>query len=169
MNEEPEHRDSIFGSSTGEVPGLPYDDVGLDDIPTATHWPGIAPDDITAEWEDLRRWVEQLRQRFSHLDHHVLPGCWWRHNSHVEALCALSDHERSSFSRTAPATAPLDWFRALRDITALLRTWTAELPCGATHQEPALRLKPVAEAAWEDFVRADVVRRRNGGQRGAGR
>jgi hypothetical protein len=139
------------------------DDPQLDygDIPVPTAWQTISADDAAKEWDQLRRWVEDLQDRFEHLDHHALPRCWWRHNSHVEALVALRDHERSSFADTAPATAPLDWFRALRDITALLRTWTAELGCGATHQPPAQPLRPADTDAWDRFVTDDVNRRRN--------
>lgn len=124
-------------------------------IPTPTHWPQIPASDAQAEWNELRTWVEQLCERFAHLDHHVIPRCWWRHNEHVEALCALRDHERSSFSHTSPAIGPVDWFRALRDIGAMLRSWTGELGCGSTHHaSPAMVLTPdVAE--WERFVEHD--------------
>jgi hypothetical protein len=110
--------------------------------------------------KELRAWVEQLQERFSHLDHHVVPRCWWRHNEHVEALSALRDHERSSFAATAPATAPVDWFRALRDVTALLRSWTGDLSCGAAHQDSPTRASPPAVTEWERFVQADVERRK---------
>lgn len=139
------------------------DDPQLDygDIPVPTAWQAISADDAATEWDQLRSWVEDLQERFEHLDHHALPRCWWRHNSHVEALVALRDHERSSFADTAPSTAPLDWFRALRDITALLRTWTAELGCGATHKSSAPPLRPADTDAWDRFVAADVDRRRS--------
>jgi hypothetical protein len=78
---------------------------------------------------------------------------------HVEALSALRDHERSSFAGTAPATAPVDWFRALRDVTAMLRSWSGDLSCGAVHQDPPSRSSPPAAAEWNRFIRADVDRR----------
>jgi hypothetical protein len=137
-----------------------YDDHDLDEIPGATHWPEVLAVEGAAKWEELRAWVEQLQERFSHLDHHVVPRCWWRHNEHVEALSALRDHERSSFAATAPATAPVDWFRALRDVTSLLRSWTGDLSCGATHQDSQTRASPPAVTEWERFVQADVERRR---------
>ncbi len=136
-----------------------YDDDDLDEIPGATHWPEMPVVAVAAQWEDLREWVEQLQERFSHLDNHVVPRCWWRHNEHVEALSALRDHERSSFAATAPATALVDWFRALRDVTALLRSWTADLCCGAAHQDPPTRSSLPVETEWERFVQADVERR----------
>ena len=98
------------------------------------------------------------------------PQCWWRQNEHVEALSALWDHERSSFSGTSPATAPLEWLRPLRDVGALLRAWTAESGCGASHREPPARLRALDEDGWERHVAADVARRRVGeaGEDGAG-
>jgi hypothetical protein len=137
-----------------------YDDQDLDEIPGATHWPRVLAVDAAARWEELQAWVEELQQRFSNLDHHVIPRCWWRHNEHVEVLCALRDHERSSFAATAPATAPVDWFRALRDIIALLRAWTGELSCGATHQSQVTHFSPPPAAEWDPFVQADVECRR---------
>jgi hypothetical protein len=134
-------------------------DQGFDELPAATHWPSIPATDALGEWEALGEWVQGLQDRFAHLDHHVIPHCWWRHNEHVEALSALRDHERSSFSDSAPATAPIDWFRALRDIGVLLRTWTKELSCGATHQEPPPRLRPPANQEFRHWAQADVRRR----------
>ena len=136
----------------------PYDDE-FADIPAPTHWPSVPATDAAAQWEELASWVEALRGRFAHLDHHVIPRCWWRHNEHVEALVALRDHERSSFSGNAPATAPLDWLRALRDVSSLLKAWTAETGCGATHQDPPIPLRAIDRTEWDRHVEADVCRR----------
>jgi hypothetical protein len=143
-------------SPFGELMFGACDDQDLDDIPGATHWPEVLAVDAAAQWEDLRAWVEKLQERFSHLDHHVIPRCWWRHNGHVEVLSALRDYERCSFAATAPATAPVDWFRALRDVTALLRAWTGDLSCGAAHQDPPICSNPPATAEWGSFLHADV-------------
>jgi hypothetical protein len=145
----------------GELAFGPYGDPDLAEIPGATYWPEIAALDAAANWEELRAWVEELQRRFSHLDHHVVPRCWWRHNEHVEALSALRDHECSSFAETAPATAPVDWFRALRDVTALLRAWTGELSCGAAHQDPPDHSHPLVDEEWEHFVQVDIERRQH--------
>jgi hypothetical protein len=96
------------------------------------------------------------------LDHHVVPRCWFKHNGHVEALVALRDHERVSFSDTAPATAPLDWLRALRDTAFLLRAWTADLPCGATHQAACVPLAAIDEDAWQRHIIDEASRRSRG-------
>jgi hypothetical protein len=138
--------------------GVPIDD-DFGDIPTPTRRPELPSADAADEWDLLRVWVEGLCRRFSHLDHHVIPRCWWRHNGHVEALAALRDHERSSFADTAPATAPVDWFRALRDLTALLKAWTADLGCGASHQSPPATLRSVEEDEWQTFAQADITAR----------
>ncbi len=148
------------GDTLRHLFGAAEDDL-IDEIPGATSWPAIDPTDTPAAWEDLSVWVDDLRRRFDHLDHHVIPGCWWRHNEHVEALVALRDHQRASFGDTAPAIAPVDWFRALRDITALLRSWTAEHACGAIHHNPPTRPQPADADAWDAFVAAEVERRQH--------
>jgi len=143
-----------------QVLGDAYDAGELADVPAPTYWPAVPAVDAAAEWDDLAAWVEALCARFAHLDHHVIPRCWWRHNEHVEALAALRDHERSSFSTTAPVTAPVDWFRALRDVAALLKAWTGELGCAASHTNPPAPLRPVERAEWDRHVAGDVNRRR---------
>jgi hypothetical protein len=155
------------GNGEGRATELPafrpapdeFDPAGLYDIPIATYWPRVPATDASARWGELRVWVEQLQERFSHLDHHVIPRCWWQHNEHVEALCALRDYETSSFIRTAPPTAPAAWLRALRDVGELLRAWTAELGCGSVHQSRAAGVSAPPTEEWETFVHADVERR----------
>lgn len=142
-----------------QVLGGAYDAGELADVSAPTHWPAIPAADAADEWADLAAWVEALQGRFAHLDHHVIPRCWWRHNEHVEALAALRDHQRSSFASTAPATAPVDWLRALRDIAALLKAWTAEVGCGAVHQDPPAPLRSGDREEWERHVAGDVRRR----------
>jgi hypothetical protein len=152
--------DPRLNNPLGEIMFGAYDDHDLDEIPGAMHWPEVLAIEAAAQWGELRDWVEQLQERFSHLDHHVVPRCWWRHNEHVEALSALRDHERSSFAATAPATAPVDWFRALRDVTTLLRSWTGDLSCGAAHQDAQTHASSPVVTGWEWFVQADVERRK---------
>lgn len=121
--------------------GVPLDD-DFPDIPTPTYWLALPATDAADEWGELRAWVENLCGRFAHLDHHVIPRCWWRHNEHVEALAALRDHERSSYSDNAPATAPLDWFRALHNIAALLPR--LDRGAGLRHHPPKPRRDPAS-------------------------
>jgi hypothetical protein len=149
---------------------LAYATAGVkpEDIPVATHWPSLDRDKALKEWEQLRGWVEQLRRRFESLDHHVIPYCWWRHNGHVEALAALRDLERVSFAELAPASAPLDWLRALRDTAAILRSWTADLACGAVHQPPITQAPPFDHDEWHRHLEADLAARRPANERGLG-
>jgi len=158
MSDDPDVRYCL--DELAQVLGDTYDAGELTDVGIPTHWPAIPAADAAAEWDDLAVWVEALRSRFAHLDHHVIPRCWWRHNEHVEALAALRDHERSSFSATAPVTAPVDWLRALRDVAALLKAWTAEVGCGASHQDPPVPLRNVDSKGWEAHVAGDIARRR---------
>jgi hypothetical protein len=131
----------------------------LDDVTSPVHWPTVPAGDARSEWGELRSWVERLIERFGHLDHHVIPLCWWHHNGHVEALQALRDHERVSYAETAPGTAGVDWHRAFRDIEARLREWTAQLSCGAHHEPRPPRPRPATEGEWDRFVGTDVSRR----------
>jgi hypothetical protein len=131
-----------------------------EDVPVATHWPTLDREKAAQEWEKLRGWVDELRVRFEFLDHHVIPHCWWRHNGHVEALAALRDHELVSFAELAPATAPLDWLRGLRDTAAILRGWTSGLACGAVHQPPISQTPTFDQDAWRRHVEADLAARR---------
>lgn len=123
----------MTGQALEELFGAPPDELPT---PTATHWPSLSAEEAETELQDLRAWVRQLQGRFPHLDHHTIPACWAEHNEHIEALAALRDHERVSYHPHAPATAPVDWLRALRDITALLRTFTAEHACTPGHHQP---------------------------------
>ena len=130
-----------------------------DEMPGPLYWPGVCTSEACREWAALRTWVEQLMVRFPHLDHHVVPRCWFRHNGHVEALVALRDYEWVSYADTAPGTAAADWHRAFRDIEARLREWTAQIDCGAEH-EPRTRQKvDVDREEWDQFVKAEISRR----------
>ena len=131
----------------------------LDEVTGPTFWPDLSPAEAREEWAALRSWVEQLIERFGHLDHHVIPRCWFRHNGHVEALAALRDQERVNYADTAPATAGVEWHRAFQTIEARLRDWTGQLGCGATH-EPRIRPpRPLDPDEWEQFVDDDASRR----------
>lgn len=101
----------------------------------------------------------KLVVRFPHLDHHIIPRCWFRHNGHVEALVALRDHERVDFDDDVPGTAAVDWHRAFRDIEARLREWTGQLACGATHEPRAPQPRLLDPDDWDRFVMEDVRRR----------
>jgi hypothetical protein len=135
---------------------LPND---LDDLVGPTFWPGLPLADVVSEWAELREWVEGLIQRYPHLDHHVIPACWYRHNGHVEALAALRDHERVSFADSSPATSPAQWQWAFAQIEGRLREWTAQAGCMSLHREPVAQLRPVDDNAWDVWVAADKEQR----------
>jgi hypothetical protein len=135
--------------------------IDLDEIDGPMYWPDLPPGEADKEWEALRTWVEQLVVRFAHLDHHVVPRCWFRHNGHVEALVALRDQERVNYADTAPGSGAMDWHRAFRDIEARLREWTGQLACGATHEVRTHQVRSVDSEVWRQFVNDDVTRRQN--------
>ena len=123
------------------------------------HWPSEPAADVADDMADLREWVEELVERFAHLDHTVIPVCWWRHNSHIEALQALKDHERVSYADSANGTAAVEWHRAFLVIETRLREWTGWSGCASGHKDPIRQLRPINEAEWENHVRAQVERR----------
>jgi hypothetical protein len=131
----------------------------LGEITGPIHWPNLSADEAAQEWTPLRSWVERLGARFSHLDHHVIPRCWFLHNGHVEALSALRDQERVNYSETAPGSAGVDWHRAFRDIEARLREWTAQLACGATHEPRGRQAHVPTAGEWEVFIQEDGEQR----------
>ncbi|MBE3074606.1 MAG: hypothetical protein IMZ75_06620, partial [Actinobacteria bacterium] len=61
------------------------------------HWPSLTESELPQALADLREWVEQLVDRFA-IEVRVIPPCWYQHHGMVEALSALRDHERMSFS-----------------------------------------------------------------------
>lgn len=125
------------------------------------HWPNLSAGGAASEWPALRSWVEGLVERFSHLDHHVIPRCWFLHNGHVEALAALRDQERVNYSETAPGTAGVDWHRAFRDVEMRLHEWTAQLACGAAHEVRTHQVRSLDSNEWDHFVDSDVTAREN--------
>ena len=130
------------------------------ELPTPTCWAEIPLADVPAEWDDLREWVEGLVTRYPHLDVHFIPPCWYRHPSHVEALAALRDHERVSFSEVSPATSPAQFQITMGQIEARLRLYTDAAGCLSTHREPVNPLVPPSDTTWQAWVEADVARRR---------
>jgi hypothetical protein len=135
--------------------------LGIDEIPGPFHWPSLTADEAAREWPALQFWVDRLMARFSHLDHHVIPRCWFLHNGHVEALAALRDQERVNYAETAPGTAGVDWHRAFRDVEVRLREWTSQLACGASHEPRTRQSHPITSGEWDVFLQEDVERRRD--------
>ncbi|MGP0049458.1 MAG: hypothetical protein ACLPZR_11515 [Solirubrobacteraceae bacterium] len=130
------------------------------------YWPSIPSADIEQEFRDLRGWVQELLERFEHLDHAIIPGCWWRHNGHVEALQALRDHERMSYAESSPGQAATSWHREFQFIEMRLREWTAFYGCAQEHRAPIRPTRRFDEDAWEAML-AEQKRRREDGELGA--
>ena len=123
------------------------------------HWPSLGADEAVEEWDRLRTWVEDLFARYPNGVR--LPKCWWRHWDIVEILQALRDHERASFCTSAPATAAVDWQRAMFDVEHRLELWIKRLPCAVPGRgHPPATVDPTPPAGWAEFVDVDVQRRR---------
>jgi hypothetical protein len=117
------------------------------------HWPNLGAIPAEREWPELHHWVDDLRQRYPGLDSYVVPACWYAHESLVGALQALKDHERAAYAPTSPATFGTDWHRALRDLAAMLRQFTADLRCSHGPEY-------ASRSTFGDFVVDDISRRR---------
>ena len=117
------------------------------------HWPSLAPFVAEREWPELAEWVQALRQRYQGLDSYVVPACWYEHESLVVALQALKDHERVAYDASSPASSGTDWHRAFRDISGLLRQFTADLRCGHGPEHGDVEL-------FGMFIATDIARRR---------
>ena len=107
----------------------------IGDLQGPTHWPSLLPDEARQAWADLRDWVEHLVDRFG-LETRTVPPCWYQHDTVVEALSALRDHERISFAPSASPTAAIDWFRALREIEHRLSEAAARTQCSVNEHRP---------------------------------
>jgi hypothetical protein len=131
------------------------------DLPHPTHWPTLHAEEALREWDQLRCWVDLLRMRFPHLTH--IPECWWRHNDLVEILAALRDYERACFSPIAPASAAVEWQRALQDMELRMEIWIKRFTCGVAgrgHQAAPTTVDEVPDG-WADFIDYDIAQRRS--------
>jgi hypothetical protein len=132
-------------------------DADFDECDGPIYWPTRDRDQAEFDWPALAAWVDRLRARFPHMTARI-PDCWYRHNDLVEALLALRDHERVSYSNTAPASAAVEWHRAFRDMEARWDTWIKRFTCtvpGRGHA--AVELDP--EEAFAEFVQGDLPHR----------
>jgi hypothetical protein len=120
------------------------------------YWPTLSADAAGAEWDALRVWVERFRTRYPWAI--KIPDCWYIHTDAVEALSALRDFERASFSATAPPTAAVEWQRAFRDIEARYENWIKKWPCqqaqDLTRGHAEHKPKPAPEG-WNDWLESD--------------
>ena len=131
----------------------PVRDTADDAVNAPLHWPSLGPFAAQGEWPELATWVDALRQRYRGLDSYVVPACWYQHESLVVALQALRDHERVAYDASSPASSATDWHRAFRDISALLRQFTADLRCGHGPEY-------AQDDLFDTFVTNDIAQRR---------
>ena len=150
MNAESPSHDVVRRAIAARSKSTPSEDVKPD---PPLHWPTITPLAAEREWPELRRWVDELRERYPGVDSYVVPACWYEHASLVVALQALKDHERVAYATTSPASAGTDWHRAFRDLVTLLRQFTADLRCGHGPEYED-------RATFESFVVEDSALRR---------
>lgn len=165
MSDEPEHSISAEQGAQGSAAlnrlfaaDGPADlDEGIFQGPL--HWPEVPATDIDVELRDLYTWVQGLLERFEHLDHKVIPPCWWLHNGHVEALAALRDAERSAYTDASPGTAATSWHRDFQLIEARLREWTAAYGCTAKEHRARVTIKASGAGPgtpeWETHIAAE--------------
>lgn len=134
-------------------------ETGFDEPEGPTHWPSLLPDETRPAWADLRDWVESLVDRFA-LETRVVPPCWYQHNTLVEAMSALRDHERICFAPNASPSAALDWFRGLREIEHRMSEACARTQCSVNeHRDDPPRSWTTDQGQWQRFVDADVAER----------
>ena len=121
------------------------------------HWPALAAEDIADQARSLYGWTARLQHRFPEMVR--LPACWYRHNSLVELLSALRDHERACYADTAAPTAAVTWMTAFRDIETRLRGWVAELRCGGDprYHDPSVHAVTSLEATTPDDLDAWIT------------
>ena len=138
---------------------LGLDSPGLEATAPPFYVPRVPGRDYPEVMSELREWVEELVERFGHLDHTVIPVCWWRHSGHVEVLQALRDHERVSYADTAAGTAGMSWQRELFFAEARLREWTGYFGCASGHKDPIRQVRLHDDQAWKAHLQAEWERR----------
>jgi hypothetical protein len=163
------HETDDEGELEGETAaGLLAQLVGMDaadmsdlaaDFAAPTHWPSLPGSGAKQAWDELLAWVDELRHRYGHLDHHLIPPCWWRHTGHVEALQALKDAERVNFSESSPGTAGVEWQRSLAFTESRLREWTGYFGCLAAHRPFHPPYPSPDPEEWASWTGADVEER----------
>jgi len=132
---------------------------GLGDLHGPTHWASLLPDEARQAWAQLRVWVEDLVDRFA-LETRVVPPCWYRHNTLVESLSALRDHEQACFAPSASPSGAIDWFRALREVEARMSQACAQTQCSINEHRPdPARPWITDQGTWQAFVEGDAADR----------
>ncbi len=145
-----------------------------DEPPGPINWNDLDADQAEAEWSDLDRFVLWLKTSFG-LSPAIVPPYWHRHDELIWELSALHTHFLACYDETASPSAPIAWLRDFAEARHRLRDWVAQ--CGTRLD----RDRPTRQTTWpgepadtsggeveirdraadfEEFVRADVLRRR---------
>lgn len=145
-----------------------------DEPPGPINWNNLDADQAEAEWRDLDRFVLWLKTSFG-LSPAIVPPYWHRHDELIWELSALHTHFLACFDETSSPSAPIAWLRDFAEARHRLRDWVAQ--CGTRLD----RDRPTRQTTWpgepadasggeveirdraadfEEFVRADVLRRR---------
>jgi hypothetical protein len=108
------------------------------------YWPDLSPDEYGEKLRELAVWVGGLQVRYPEMV--TLPLCWWKHNSIIELLSTMREHEQFSYSRASPPPASASWQLIFRDLEARLRDWIRMLRCNSdyrvTHDHLMLPTQP---------------------------
>jgi hypothetical protein len=146
----------------------------LDDLPGPINWNLLDADQAALEWHDLDRWVKWLKTSHG-LPPSIIPPFYYLHDELVWELSALHTHWLSCYHPTASSSAPISWRRDFEDSKHRLRDWVAISGTRADRDRPTRITSwpgetPVVQPAdveikdrtrhFEEFVRADVLRRR---------
>ena len=145
-----------------------------DEPPGPINWNLLDADSVEVEWRDLDAFVTWLKTTFG-LPPAIVPPYWHRHDELIWELSALHIDFLASYDEAAPPSAPIGWMREFAEARHRLRDWVAL--CGTRLD----RDRPTRQAVWpgetppnvggeveirdraadfEDFVSADVARRR---------
>jgi hypothetical protein len=148
--------------------------VNRDEPPGPINWNLLDAEQAEVEWRDLDRFVLWLKASFG-LSPSIVPPYWHRHDELIWELSALHLHFLACYDEAASPSAPIAWMRDFADSRHRLREWVAT--CGTRLD----RDRPTRKSAWpgesveapggeveiadraadfEEFVRADVLRRR---------
>lgn len=118
--------------------------------PHPINWNLLTADDAEAEWLELNRWVNWLRQTYG-LPAAVIPPFWHRHSELLWELSALHLHWLCAYDPEQNGSAPLGWHRDFADARQRLRDWVAASGTRLDHD------RPTRQTAWPGEEPAEPV------------
>lgn len=142
--------------------------------PVPVNWNLLDADEAEIQWRDLDAWVTWLKDTFG-LSPAVLPPYWHRHDELIWELSALHTHFLLCYAPSGSPSAPSVWMRDFADARHRLRDWVAACGTRLDRDRPTRQTRWPGESEvtagveveisdragdFEEFVRADVLRRR---------